>query len=35
MAWTREVLATLQEDMVGVFLVPGIVGALAAIFKVG
>ncbi|CAK9217775.1 unnamed protein product [Sphagnum troendelagicum] len=35
MAWTRQALATTQDGMMGVFLVPGIIGALAGIFKVG
>jgi hypothetical protein len=35
MAWTHQALATTQDGMMGVFLVPGIIGALAAIFKVG
>lgn len=34
MAWTRQALATTQDGMMGVFLVPGIIGALAGIFKV-
>lgn len=35
MAWTHESLNAPLDGMVGVFLVPGVIMAIAAIFKVG
>ena len=34
MAWTHDSLAAPLDGMAGVFLVPGVVMAIAAIFKV-
>ena len=35
MAWTHDSLAAPLDGMTGVFLVPGVIMAIAAIFKVG
>lgn len=35
MAWTHDSLSAPLDGMVGVFLVPGVIMAIAAIFKVG
>lgn len=34
MTWTREAILGALENSVGVFLAPGVMGAVAAIFKV-
>ncbi|MCO5570693.1 hypothetical protein L7F22_024420 [Adiantum nelumboides] len=35
MTWTQEAIAAALENSAGVFLVPGVMGAVAAIFKAG
>lgn len=35
MSWTHDSLAAPLDGMTGVFLVPGVIMAIAAIFKVG
>lgn len=35
MAWTHDSLSAPLDGMAGVFLVPGVIMAIAAIFKVG
>ena len=35
MAWTHDTVAAPLDGMTGVFLVPGVIMAIAAVFKVG